>query len=156
MRKDFKANILNLCTKYNFPPSQLEIEITEGTLMKTREDNIGIIDELIESGFRIAIDDFGIGYSNLNSLLEIKISTLKIDRSIIANIDKYKNMVVLKSIITLAKNLDFKTIAEGVETKEQFDIIAELGCDIIQGYYFSKPLPEMKLRICLRVFLSKV
>ena len=152
MRKDFKANILNLCTKYNFPPSQLEIEITEGTLMKTREDNIGIIDELIESGFRIAIDDFGIGYSNLNSLLEIKISTLKIDRSIIANIDKYKNMVVLKSIVTLAKNLDFKTIAEGVETKEQFDIIAELGCDIIQGYYFSKPLPENEFEDLLKSF----
>lgn len=141
-RKDFIPTLLSLCKKYNIPHSLLEIEITERTLMGTCEENVGIINDLIESGFRISIDDFGTGFSNLISLIEFPISTLKIDKSIIDNIESEKNKLVFKSIVTLGKYLKFKIIAEGVETKEQLDILTKLGCNGIQGYYFYKPLPK--------------
>lgn len=148
-RKDFKANLLDLCNKYNYPPSKLELEITEGTLMEACQDNVNIIDELIETGFQIAIDDFGTGYSNLNTLIQFKLSTLKVDKSIIDHIENDKNRYVFESILTLAKNLGFKVIAEGVETKEQFDILTKLGCNRVQGYYFSKPLPKNEIELLL-------
>ncbi|NLJ57739.1 MAG: EAL domain-containing protein [Tissierellia bacterium] len=148
-RKDFIAELLDLCRKYGILHSQLEIEITEGTLLGTCKENVGIIDELIENGFNIALDDFGTGYSNLSSLIEYRISTLKIDKSIIDNIENDKNKVVFESIVTLARHLKFKVIAEGVETKGQLDVLAELGCNGIQGYYFSKPLPKNKIEYML-------
>lgn len=141
-RKDFIPTLLSLCEKYSIPHSLLEIEITEGTLIEACKENIGIINDLIESGFKIAIDDFGIGFSNLISLIEFPISTLKIDKSIIDNIKCEKNKVVFKSIVTLGKDLNFKIVAEGVETKEQLEILTKLGCNGIQGYYFYKPLAE--------------
>ncbi|HHZ02944.1 MAG TPA: EAL domain-containing protein [Tissierellia bacterium] len=151
-RRDFMSNLLNLCKKYCIPHCQLEIEITEGTLMETCDENIGIINELIEKGFKIAIDDFGTGYSNLSSLLEFQISTLKIDKSIVDNIESNRNKVVFKSIVTLAQYLKFEIIAEGVETKNQLEVLAELGCDGIQGYYFSKPLRQTEAEY----FLNKL
>ena len=144
-RKEFKPTLIKLCKKYNIPHSLLEIEITESTLMGTCEENIGILKELIDSGFKIAIDDFGTGYSNLISLIEFPISTLKIDKSIVDNIECEKNKLVFKSIVTLGRNLKFEIIAEGVETKDQLDILSKLGCDGIQGYYFSKPLPKEEI-----------
>lgn len=88
-------------------------------------------------------------------MLKLNISTLKIDKSIIDNIEKDRNKLVFKSIINLARHLKFKTIAEGVETKEQLDILVKLGCDAIQGYYFSKPLPENEVEDLLYNFSQK-
>lgn len=149
-RKDFIFYLLGLCLKHKISPCQVEIEITEGTLMETCRDNIEIIDNLIKSGFKIAIDDFGIGYSNLSSILKFPISTLKVDKSIIDNIENEVNKVLFKSIVNIANHLGFKVIAEGVETKEQFDILAQLGCNGIQGYYFSRPLPKDEIENILK------
>ena len=146
-RSDFKDNIINTCSKYDIEPSLLEIEITEGTLMEISKDKIEVLNQLIESGVNIAIDDFGTGYSSLNYLITLPVSTLKIDKSFIDNIKSDKNKAVIKSIVHLSKALNYKIITEGVETKEQLDLLTGLGCNIIQGYYFSKPLPKMKLRI---------
>lgn len=149
-RRNFVYKLADLCSKYDIPHSKLEIEITEGTLMEATEKGIGILEELIDMGFKIAIDDFGTGYSNLRSLIEFEINTLKIDKSIVDNIENQKNILVLESIINLGKNLRFMIIAEGVETRKQLDILSQLGCNGIQGYYFYKPLPLNKIEDLLK------
>lgn len=148
---DFKDNILNTCAKYNIPPSLLEIEITERTLMEICEDKIEVLNQLIESGVNIAIDDFGTGYSSLSYLITLPVNTLKIDKSFIDNIKNDKNKAVIKSIVHLSKSLKYKIITEGVETKEQMNLLTNLGCNIIQGYYFSKPLPENEFEDLLKI-----
>ena len=97
------------------------------------------------SGINIAIDDFGTGYSSLSYLINIPINTLKIDKTFIDNIKNYKNKALIKSIVGLSKDLKYKIITEGVETKEQVNLLTDLGCNIIQGFYFSKPLPIHKM-----------
>lgn len=147
---NFKDNILNTCAKYKINPSVLEIEITEGTLMEICKDKIEELKQLIKCGVNIALDDFGTGYSSLNYLITLPVNTLKIDKSFIDNIKNENNQAVIKSIVHLSKSLKYKIITEGVETKEQKDVLAELGCNIIQGYYFSKPLTEKEIEKLLK------
>jgi EAL domain-containing protein (putative c-di-GMP-specific phosphodiesterase class I) len=92
-------------------------------------------------GIRIALDDFGTGYSSLNYLKNFAITRLKIDRSFIADInDNPKNAAIVSTILAMGHNLKLSVTAEGVETREQYEILKNKGCDVIQGYYFSKPL----------------
>jgi len=147
---DFKNKLLNSCAKYKIPPHLLEIEITEGTLIDVCEEKIELLNELIDSGINIAIDDFGTGYSSLSYLINIPINTLKIDKTFIDNIENYKNKVLIKSIVDLSKDLKYKIITEGVETKKQKNILTDLGCNIIQGFYFSKPLAKDKMENLLK------
>lgn len=149
-RSDFKDNILDLCAKHNVEPSFLEIEITERTLIEIDEDRIKLLNDVIESGISIAIDDFGTGYSSFNYLITLPINTLKIDKSLISNIHNDKNKAVISSIVNLSKYLKYKIIAEGVETREQLDVLTSLGCNLIQGYYFSKPLQENEIEDLLK------
>ncbi|QXE20710.1 GGDEF and EAL domain-containing protein [Clostridium sp. 001] len=149
-KSDFKMNILNICAKHNVEPSLLEIEITERTLIEIGEDRIELLNELMESGVSIAIDDFGTGYSSLSYLINLAVNTLKIDKSFISNIHNDKNKAVIGSIVKLSKYLKYKVITEGVETREQLDEIIGLGCNLIQGYYFSKPLKENKMEDLLK------
>jgi EAL domain-containing protein (putative c-di-GMP-specific phosphodiesterase class I) len=111
-------------------------------LVEIRKDKIRVLSELIESGVNIALDDFGTGYSSLNYLTTLPVNTLKIDKSFIDNIKNENNQAVIKSIVHLSKSLKYKIITEGVETKDQVDLLTGFGCNIIQGYYFSKPLSE--------------
>jgi len=102
--------------------------------------------ELHEIGVKIAIDDFGTGYSSLSYLKEFAIDILKIDKSFIDNFRKNEDdNAIVNTIITIGHNLGLKVVAEGVETKEQAEKLKKLECDIIQGYYYSKPLPPAKL-----------
>ena len=150
MRKiDFKDNLLNSCAKYNIPPNFFEIEITECTLIDICKEKIEVLNELMESGINIAIDDFGTGYSSLSYLINIPINTLKIDKTFIDNIKNYKSKALIKSIVELSKDLKYKIITEGVETKDQINLLADLGCNIIQGFYFSKPLPMHEMELLL-------
>lgn len=144
-KSSFKDKLLNKCALYNVPPSLLEIEITERTLMETGKDKIKDLYKLMECGVQVAIDDFGTGYSSLVYLIKLPINTLKIDKSFVDNIQNHKNRAVISSIVALAKSLKYKIIVEGVESEEQMDILINLGCDIIQGYYFSKPLHENEI-----------
>lgn len=139
---NFKEDLINTCTKYNISPNLLEIEITEGTLIEIYDDKIDTLNDIIKSGIHLAIDDFGTGYSSLNYLTNLPVNTLKIDKSFIDNIKNDKNKAVIKSIVFLSNALNYKIVTEGVETKEQLDLLRDLGCHIIQGYYFSKPLPQ--------------
>ncbi|MEG0771952.1 EAL domain-containing protein [Clostridium sp.] len=122
-------------------PKMIEIELTESTMMEDVTKSIEIFNGLKELGLKIAVDDFGTGYSSLSYLRKIPINKLKIDRSFIMDLEnEYEGSVITKTIIHMAKNLGFKVIAEGAETKKQIQYLRENGCDEVQGYYYSKPL----------------
>jgi EAL domain-containing protein (putative c-di-GMP-specific phosphodiesterase class I) len=123
-------------------PQYLELEITEGKIMKNPVTSIIVLNELKAMGVRIAIDDFGTGHSSLNYLRQIPLDYVKIDRSFVMNITTSpQDTAIIKSIITLAHSLNFKVIAEGVETEQQLAFLREHECDEMQGYLFSRPVP---------------
>ncbi len=127
----------------NLDPSHLELEITESALMESVQECSEILKEISNMGIQISIDDFGTGYSSLQYLKALPIQTLKIDRGFIQDICEEKDSItIVKAIIALAKSMGLEVIAEGVETKEQLKLLRLLNCDMIQGYYFSKPLPS--------------
>ena len=122
-------------------PNKLELEITESATMEDIDKAIAILGTFNNMGLHLSIDDFGTGYSSLNYLKRFPIHTLKIDQSFIRNLDtSFEDAAIVKSIITLAHSLRLSVVAEGVETKEQFDYLDNLGCDEIQGYLFSPPV----------------
>ncbi len=123
-------------------PGMLELEITESTLMAQTESLRSRMLEIKDCGIRFSLDDFGTGYSSLSYLTRFPIDTLKIDSSFIRDmIDDPKDLAVVDTIVNLADNLQLRTIAEGVEKIEQITLLKLLGCNSMQGYYFSKPLP---------------
>lgn len=145
LQKDFKDRLIKVCRKYNVDPKMIELEITERTLLRMDEANSNVVSELIDEGFKMALDDFGTGYSNLSTLLTVDIHTLKLDKSLIDNLGNQKQLHILKGIIASKNHLYQNLVAEGVETKATVDILSELGCDSIQGYHFSKPLPKEEM-----------
>jgi diguanylate cyclase (GGDEF)-like protein/PAS domain S-box-containing protein len=121
----------------------LELEITESLVMHNRERAVALITQLKELGVSVAIDDFGTGYSSLAYLKRFPIDSLKIDRSFVTDIPgDADNAAITQAIIAMAHNLKLRVIAEGVENAAQFRFLREHGCDEMQGYYFSRPLPE--------------
>jgi diguanylate cyclase (GGDEF)-like protein len=125
-----------------FPPSRLELELTESGLMENQENVIGILNTLRSKGILLAIDDFGTGYSSLAYLKSFPLNVLKIDKRFIDDIPSLQDdMAITATIIAMGKILGFKVLAEGVETPEQLAFLKEKGCDIYQGYIKSKPLP---------------
>jgi diguanylate cyclase (GGDEF)-like protein/PAS domain S-box-containing protein len=141
LKPDLVDRIRNTLNAYNINPKLLEIEITEGVLLSPNEIVLDQIKKIKELGLRIALDDYGTGYSSIHYLKNYSVDTLKIDRSFIKEIDKNnEDAVIVKSVIDMGKGLKKKIVAEGVETKEQFSILKKLGCDEIQGYYFSRPI----------------
>lgn len=148
VRQFYNNNLLNfikqLLHDMQFDPAQfcIEFEITESMIVKDMEYTIHFLNELVNMGFVIAMDDFGTGYASLSYLTRLPIHTLKIDLSFIRRMIKHKNDAnIVKAIIAMAHSLDMNVIAEGVETKEELTLLEEYGCDEIQGYYFSKPMP---------------
>lgn len=129
------------------PANKLVIELTETALINQPELILNKFNELTKRGVKIAIDDYGTGYSSLNLLKQLPITIMKIDKSFISEVDTNSNdMIIVKSTIQLAHNLKLKVIAEGVETKAQLNFLKEHGCDYIQGNYISKPLTINKLK----------
>jgi diguanylate cyclase (GGDEF)-like protein len=119
----------------------LTIELTEREIAENKAKVNQIFNKLRKSGFKIAVDDFGSGYASFSYIKWLNFDVLKIDMEYIKNITSPKDFAIVKTIITLAKQLNIKTIAEGVEHKEQMDVLKSLDCDAIQGYYFAKPMP---------------
>lgn len=120
--------------------SKLEIEITERTLSENNDKIIERINELRAKAIKISIDDFGTGVNSLMRLTQIPYDQIKIDSYFIANIDDFEVRELIKEIINYAHKFGREVVAEGVETEEQLNILREFNCDIIQGYYYSKPL----------------
>ncbi len=124
-----------------FNPNFLELELTESILMENIDRASSLLKEFQQKGIQISIDDFGTGYSSLNYLKQLPIDTLKIDQSFIRNIQTDKSdKIIVNTIIAMAHGLEFSVIAEGVEDSYQKDYLKEMKCDVLQGYYFAKPL----------------
>ncbi|MCR4791659.1 MAG: bifunctional diguanylate cyclase/phosphodiesterase [Lachnospiraceae bacterium] len=144
MKNDFLTEIDNLLMSSGIPPAQLEIEITESVMIESINKAMSRINTIHDMGIMIAIDDFGTGYSSLSYLNEFPANLLKIDKSFIDKLntgDKSKQYVA--GIISLGHTMGFDVISEGVEEEEQVDTLREIGCDLIQGYIWGKPLlPE--------------
>ncbi|NOQ80249.1 MAG: EAL domain-containing protein [Gammaproteobacteria bacterium] len=129
-------------------PSQIMLEITEGIIIRNLERTISNMQILKNSGFRFSIDDFGTGYSSLSYLKQLPIDELKIDRSFICDIGSTQDSVVIvDTIVSMARHLNLELIAEGVETKEQLDYLVKCGCNGFQGYYFGLPVPGEQIKL---------
>ena len=123
------------------PGHYLELELTEGLVMDNTMAATKVLDALHEMGIRLSIDDFGTGYSSLGYLKRFPVDFLKIDRSFITDLPRDKDdAAIVRAIIALSRNLGIATIAEGVETERQADFLACEGCDVIQGYLYSRPV----------------
>jgi EAL domain-containing protein (putative c-di-GMP-specific phosphodiesterase class I) len=137
----FIAMVAQILKETNLDPRWLELELTESSIMKEPEQAIEKLHELKLMGIRVAIDDFGTGYSSLNYLKRFPIDTLKIDKSFVSDVCKDPHdTAIVRAIITLGHALDLTVIAEGVETHEQLQYLTSLGCDVVQGFLFSKSL----------------
>ncbi len=140
---DVVDTIDRMLKAYHYPPGFLEIELTESILIQTFDMVIPKLKRLKHMGVSIALDDFGTGYSSLNYLKKLPISTLKIDKSFIDGLfDEKNNQTILNTIIELGHSMTLEVIAEGVEVKKQLNFMAENRCDCVQGFIFSKPIPQ--------------
>jgi EAL domain-containing protein (putative c-di-GMP-specific phosphodiesterase class I)/GGDEF domain-containing protein/PAS domain-containing protein len=145
-RKDFLSKVKKVLKDTGLEARNLELEVTEGVIIYNVQEAIETLGQLKKLGVHLAIDDFGTGYSSLSYLRKFNIDKLKIDQSFIHDIQYQEaDQSIVRTIIELGRNLDLKVIAEGVEELEQQQILASMGCDEIQGFYFSKPLPEHML-----------
>ncbi|MEM7019585.1 MAG: EAL domain-containing protein, partial [Pseudomonadota bacterium] len=146
MQAGFVKQALAIAGAYKTPKQLLEIEITEDTFSGDAAQLKRVLDELREAGISIAVDDFGRGYSSLSYLSDFQFDTLKLDGGFIQRLDTNKaSRGIVAAAILLGQNLGLQVVAECVETQEQFDFLVEHHCDIIQGYYYSEPLPVSKL-----------
>lgn len=141
-----KSDFINFIKQHiqnnNIKPKQLEFEVTETAYLENFEASTKFFKSLRDLGSSIALDDFGTGYSSLSYLTQVKANTLKIDQQFISKMfDSQDDKLIVESIVSLAKKLNLKVCAEGVEQRAEFEFIKELGCDLIQGYYFAKPVP---------------
>jgi EAL domain-containing protein (putative c-di-GMP-specific phosphodiesterase class I) len=142
-RKDFLSKVTNVLKDTGLEAKNLELEVTEGVIIYNENEAIETLVQLKILGVHLAIDDFGTGYSSLSYLRKFNIDKLKIDQSFIHDIQhQAADQSIVRAIIELGRNLKLKVIAEGVEEFEQQAILASMGCDEIQGFYFSHPLPE--------------
>ncbi|WP_373263303.1 EAL domain-containing protein [Hungatella hathewayi] len=149
--EDSAAHLLEAIKKTGIRPEQVVLEITETILIQFMSKAEGIIRELSEYGIRISLDDFGIGYSSLNYLMNLPVHSLKIDRSMTSSIGgSQKQYALLKAIIAMAKVNEIEVVVEGVEKEEERLAIVSAEADYIQGFYYSKPLPQMELELFLR------
>ncbi len=140
--ENFVEEIEAIAQRYGVPKKYIEIELTESTIFKNEEVLENIIFQLHNAGFTLSMDDFGTGYSSLGLLKNLPVDVIKIDRGFFLG-TKYKTRTktVIANVMKMAKELGIHTVAEGVETQEHIDFLREVGCDIVQGYYYARPVP---------------
>lgn len=131
------------------PIECVQLEITESAMFEKQEEFIKLMKKLHEIGFAILMDDFGTGYSSLTMLKQIPIDVMKLDKSFVDDYNDTKGEQIIRCVMKMAQNLDISITAEGVETEDQYIFLREIGCDVIQGYYFAKPMPETDYEKCL-------
>ena len=143
---DLHAFVADTLSRYGLIGSDIELEITESVMMRDPEKSIAQLQELREMGVRISIDDFGTGYSSLSYLKRLPVDTLKIDRAFVGDIETDANDVIIcATAINMASGMQLRTIAEGVETIEQAEVLQRFGCDMLQGYLYSRPMPASEV-----------
>lgn len=142
----FLDNLRVILSETGLDPRYLELELTEGALMKRAELTASILSALRESGVRVAVDDFGTGYSSLSYLRKFPLDSIKIDQSFVGQITTVPDeTIIVRAIISMGRSLNLRVIAEGVETQEQLDFLKAHRCDEAQGYFFSRPVPPQEL-----------
>ena len=142
-QKNLPAWIADFLKQSGLPAERLELELTESAIMNDAETNIAKLAELKSLGLELAVDDFGTGYSSLSYLKRFPIDTLKIDQSFVADLDSPDGAAIVDAILALSKTLNLRSIAEGIEDTHQLAYLVDKGCDLLQGYYFARPIyPE--------------
>ncbi len=135
--------LIDILAKYKVSPSEIDLEVTESAILNQEEILAAKVKLYHSFGFSVSLDDFGAGASSLNRLSSLSVDILKMDKAFLdCGFNCSKKFALVKAVINMAKDLELKLVAEGVETKEQVSILRDMGCDYIQGYYFSKPLKE--------------
>ena len=141
LRPGFADAVEMALRKHGIPPGRLELEITESALTSDGIETLSMLHRLRALGIRIAVDDFGVGYSSLGQLRRLPIDSLKIDRSFVEEIDSNaQDAAIVQAIVTMATALGLCTIAEGAEHEAQFRMLEKLGCDCVQGYFVARPM----------------
>lgn len=131
-------------------PSRILLELTETSLMSDVAKNLGVLQQLADLGLHVAVDDFGTGYSSLSQLLRMPVSTLKIDREFVDGIEKrQESKAIVSAVSSMARAMQLKVIAEGVENEDQFRYLRDIGCDYVQGFHFYRPMPSAQLEALL-------
>lgn len=142
MQAHLAEHICRLVDAYGTPHEVIELELTESAFFDDKQVLLDTVKKLKEYGFSVSMDDFGAGYSSLNSLKDLPLDILKLDAEFFrGDFEQDRGAIVVAEAIRLAKKLRMRIVAEGIEKKEQVDFLADLGCDMIQGYYFAKPMP---------------
>ena len=140
---DLVGQIKRVLQKIQINPKCLKLEITESVVMQDAESGVAMLRQLRDLGIQLSIDDFGTGYSSLSYLHRFPVNTLKIDRSFVSRMEANgENTEIVRAILGLANSLDLDVVAEGIETREQLELLRRFGCDFGQGYFFSKPLDK--------------
>ena len=153
--KDFVSKIQEIADKYDFNREKLLIEITEDSLEKNLVIAMYNIIKVKELGFRIALDDFGSGYTSLVSLCEYPIDVVKLDRQVLLLTETEKGKKLFSGIISLAHYLNLKVVCEGVETEEQNKLVSDSECDYLQGWYYTKALSESEAENFTKDYMKK-
>ena len=138
--ENFVDTYISIKEQYQIPDGLIELELTENILLHNTKDTFVVMERLKQHGFLCSIDDFGSGYSSLNMLKSLPVDVIKLDRVFFDESKNVKNIVILKSMISMAKQLSMKVVAEGIENEEQLALLDGTGCDMIQGYIYAKPL----------------
>ncbi|WEF34420.1 EAL domain-containing protein [Pseudoduganella chitinolytica] len=151
LQPDFAATVQGVLAATSLPPHLLELEITESTLMEHAQDTLAALHALRELGVRLSIDDFGTGYSSLSYLKRFPVDIIKIDRSFVRDVPRdADDVAIVTAIIALAHSLRLEVVAEGVETEAQLGFLQALGCDLLQGYLLSAPVPAVQFEALVR------
>lgn len=136
------STIADALERWSVSPEVLTLELTESTVMSDPEFAISVLEKLDTMGVSLSIDDFGTGYSSLSYLKNLPVDEIKIDKSFIKDIvHNSDNEAIVRAVLVLAHHMHLSVVAEGVEDVESLDMLRELGCHVVQGYYFSKPMP---------------
>lgn len=139
--KNHVNELKEIVAEYNADTRLIELEMTESTIVEDMKKAKNAAESVKELGFIVSMDDFGTGYSSFNILKDIEIDILKIDKSFFIDMEKnIRAQIIVETIIQMCKRLKITTVAEGIDTKGQVSFLKQIGCDIIQGYYFSKPI----------------
>jgi EAL domain-containing protein (putative c-di-GMP-specific phosphodiesterase class I) len=155
MSKRLVRTLLSIVRDTGADPRRIELEITETMIMRNIEQSVETLTQLRAAGMQVAVDDFGVGYSSLNQLTRLPASSMKIDRSFIANLPgDLPSGSITEAIIAMAKRLKLRVIAEGVENVAQLDFLRANHCEAFQGYYFSRPVTSAEATLMLRAQAS--
>lgn len=149
--KDFVEKICNVVDKYEIPHQYINFELTEETLAYFAESAHDVMSSLREKGFKLFVDDFGVGAFSLSFIRNVDIDALKVDRTVVmGEMTSEKDRIIIETVLFLGKKLDVDVILEGVETEEQFNHLEKMGCHKAQGFYLSKPMDVVALENLLR------